>query len=204
MTPEPQIPLGPDGPIAAVDQMWRQLPHDLDNALAAAALVLETGLATPGDIERALRTFIGPPHRLEPLGESGGVAWFNDSKATTPHAARAAISGFERIVLIAGGKDKHVDLAEMAVEQHRVKALVTLGETRHAVAAAFDHVPTVEVVDTLDDAVPRAAALAEPGDTVLLSPGCASLDQFPSFEARGERFRDLAAPYLTAHTGAST
>jgi len=195
---------GPDGPIAAVDQMWRQLPHDLDNALAAAALVLETGLATPGDIERALRTFIGPPHRLEPLGESGGVAWFNDSKATTPHAARAAISGFERIVLIAGGKDKHVDLAEMAVEQHRVKALVTLGETRHAVAAAFDHVPTVEVVDTLDDAVPRAAALAEPGDTVLLSPGCASLDQFPSFEARGERFRDLAAPYLTAHTGAST
>jgi len=195
---------GPDGAFASVDQMWRQLPHDLDNALAAAALVLESGLATPSHVERALHTFVGPPHRLEPLGTSGGVRWFNDSKATTPHAANAAISGFDRIVLIAGGKDKHVDLADMAAEQHRVKAVVALGETRHAVAAAFGRVATVEVVESLDEAVPLAASLAQPGDTVLLSPGCASLDQFPSFEARGDRFRDLAASYLTAPTGASS
>lgn len=195
---------GPNGAFAAIDQIWRQLPHDLDNALAAAALVLETGLAEPADVERALRSFVGPPHRLEPLGESNGVAWFNDSKATTPHAANAAISGFERIVLIAGGKDKHVNLAEMAAEQGRVKALVALGETRRAIAAVFDQVSIVDVVETLDEAVPRAAALAEPGDTVLLSPGCASLDQFSSFQERGNRFRELVAPHLTGHTGANT
>ncbi|MEL6893258.1 MAG: UDP-N-acetylmuramoyl-L-alanine--D-glutamate ligase [Actinomycetota bacterium] len=192
--------VGPAGEIARVDAMWRSLPHDIDNALAAAALVIEAGLTTPAEVEVALGTFVGPPHRLEQLGEAGGVTWFNDSKATTPHAARAAISGFDRIVLVAGGKDKQVDLSEMATDQDRVKAVVALGETRHAVARAFDRVPTVEVVDTLDAAVPVAAGLAEAGDTVLLSPGCASLDQFPSFEARGDRFRALAAPYLSVTT----
>ena len=188
--------VGPDGVIAPVAMMWRTLPHDLDNALAAAALVLETGLATPSDVERALGSFVGPPHRLEPLGEGGGAQWFNDSKATTPHAARAAISGFDDIVLIAGGKDKHVDLAEMAADAHRVKAVIAIGETRQAVANAFGSVLDVRVVDTLDQAVPIAAVVAGPGDTVLLSPGCASLDQFESFEQRGERFRELAGPYL--------
>ena len=184
--------VGPDGPIAPVASMRRSLPHDVTNALAAAALALETGLADPPAIERALAGFEGPAHRLQHVGSWGGVDWYDDSKATTPHAAAVAIHAFRDVVLIAGGKDKHVDLAEMAVERDRVRAVVAIGETRDAVAAAFDGVATVEVTEHLDDAVPRAAALARPGDVVLLSPGCASLDQYRSFEERGRRFADLA------------
>ena len=187
--------VGPAGPIAPTAAMRRALPHDITNALAASALVLESGLADGAAIERALSTFVGPPHRLEHIGTWDGVDWFNDSKATTPHAAAVAIRAFERIVLIAGGKDKHVDLAEMAADQDRVRAVVAIGETRDAVATAFADVATRGIVETtehLADAVARARELAGPGDTLLLSPGCASLDQYTSFEARGDHFRSLA------------
>lgn len=187
---------GPNGPIATTATMRRSLPHDITNALAASALVLESGLADTGAIQQALGSFVGPPHRLEHVGSWGGVDWFNDSKATTPHAAAVAIRAFSDIVLIAGGKDKFVDLAEMAVDAERVKAVIAIGETREAIAAAFTRVAdsggTVETTEFLPTAVARAAALTEPGDTLLLSPGCASLDQYRSFEARGDHFRDLA------------
>ncbi len=187
---------GPGGPIASTTTMRRSLPHDITNALAASALVLETGLADADAIQRALASFVGPPHRLEHIGTWNGVAWFNDSKATTPHAAGVAIRAFEDIVLIAGGKDKYVDLAEMAVDADRVKAVVAIGETRHAVASAFSAVAeaggSVEITEFLPEAVRRAASLATPGDTLLLSPGCASLDQYRSFEVRGDHFRELA------------
>ncbi|WP_040494000.1 UDP-N-acetylmuramoyl-L-alanine--D-glutamate ligase [Ilumatobacter nonamiensis] len=184
--------VGPHGPIAPIASMRRSLPHDITNALAASALVLESGLADTSAIERALGEFTGPPHRLELLGTHDGVEWYNDSKATTPHAAAVAIRAFDDIVLIAGGKDKYVDLAEMAVDRDHVKAVVAIGETREAVAQVFAGVPTVETTEFLPEAVERAASLAVPGDTVLLSPGCASLDQYRSFEARGDHFRELA------------
>ncbi len=183
---------GPAGPIAPVAAMRRSLPHDISNALAASAMVLESGLADASAIERALAEFTGPAHRLEHLGALDGVEWYNDSKATTPHAAAVAIHAFDDIVLIAGGKDKHVDLAEMAVEPERLRAVVAIGETRDAVAAAFDGVQIVETTEFLPEAVERAVRLARPGDTLLLSPGCASLDQYRSFEARGDHFRELA------------
>ena len=190
---------GPDGPIASTSSMRRALPHDITNALAASALVLESGLADSDAIERALASFVGPPHRLEHIGTWRGVDWFNDSKATTPHAAAVAIRAFDDIVLIAGGKDKFVDLAEMATDTGRIKAVVAIGETRHAVATAFSAVGaaggTVETTECLKEAVARAAALATEGDTLLLSPGCASLDQYSSFEARGDHFRELALAY---------
>ena len=184
--------IGPAGPIASTETMRRSLPHDITNALAASAMVLETGLADASAIERALADFTGPSHRLERLGEFAGVEWFNDSKATTPHAAAVAIHAFDDIVLIAGGKDKHVDLAEMAVERDRIRAVIAIGETRDAVAAAFSGVPVVETTEFLPAAVDRAVELARPGSTLLLSPGCASLDQYRSFEARGDHFRELA------------
>lgn len=184
--------VGPAGPIASTETMRRSLPHDVTNALAASAMVLETGLADTSAIERALADFTGPSHRLERLGELAGVEWFNDSKATTPHAAAVAIHAFDDIVLIAGGKDKHVDLAEMAIEPERVRAVIAIGETRDAVAAAFSGVAVVETTEFLPAAVDRAVELARPGTTLLLSPGCASLDQYRSFEARGDHFRDLA------------
>jgi UDP-N-acetylmuramoylalanine--D-glutamate ligase len=183
---------GPAGPIASVAAMRRSLPHDITNALAASAMVLESGLADAAAIERALAGFTGPSHRLEHLGALDGVEWYNDSKATTPHAAAVAIRAFDDIVLIAGGKDKHVDLAEMAVESERLRAVVAIGETRDAVAAAFAGVEIVETTEFLPEAVERAVRLAHPGDTLLLSPGCASLDQYRSFEARGDHFRELA------------
>ena len=184
--------VGPAGPIATTGTMRRSLPHDVTNALAASAMVLETGLADSSAIERALAGFTGPAHRLERLGELAGVEWYNDSKATTPHAAAVAIHAFDDIVLIAGGKDKHVDLAEMAVESERLRAVIAIGETRDAVAAAFAGVEVVETTEFLPAAVDRAVELAQPGTTLLLSPGCASLDQYRSFEARGDHFRELA------------
>jgi UDP-N-acetylmuramoylalanine--D-glutamate ligase len=184
--------VGPAGTIATTDTMRRSLPHDVTNALAASAMVLETGLADTSAIERALADFSGPAHRLEHLGMLAGVDWYNDSKATTPHAAAVAIHAFEEIVLIAGGKDKHVDLAEMAVEPERIRAVIAIGETRAAVAAAFAGVDVVETTEFLPAAVDRAVELAQPGTTLLLSPGCASLDQYPSFESRGDHFRGLA------------
>ena len=94
----------------------RALPHDLTNGLAAAALVLETGLVGPDAVAAGLASFVGPPHRIELVGEADGVRWYNDSKATTPHAASVAIRAFDHVVLIAGGLNKGLDLAPMAAE----------------------------------------------------------------------------------------
>jgi len=186
---------GPSGDIAPLSALHRSLPHDITNALAAAALVIETGLADAPAIAAGLSTFVGPPHRLELIETGTDIAWYNDSKATTPHAAVAAIRSFERIVLIAGGADKGVDLASMAAEPSRISAVVAIGTT----AASLVEVFTAAGIDpnriinagTLDRAVAVAAELARPGDTVLLSPGCASLDQFTNFEVRGDAFREL-------------
>lgn len=190
--------VGPHGPLAAVSAMRRSLPHDITNALAASALVLESGLADADAVRRALASFVGPPHRLEHIADIDGVAWFNDSKATTPHAASAAIRGFERIVLIAGGYDKGVDLSPMAAEPDRVDALIAMGHTGPALAEAFAAVDHVEVVADLPTAVSRAADVAVAGQTVLLSPGCASFDQYGGFEQRGDHFRTLVNELQTA------
>jgi UDP-N-acetylmuramoylalanine--D-glutamate ligase len=183
--------VGPAGDIGPVSAMKRSLPHDLTNALAASALVLETGLAGREAIVSALASFTGPPHRLEHVGTWNEIAWYNDSKATTPHAALAAVRSFDRLVLIAGGYDKGVDLDPMARDVTGVDAVIAMGDTADAVAAAFAAVPHVEVVSDLADAVDRAAAIARAGATVLLSPGCASFDQYTGFEARGDHFRSL-------------
>jgi UDP-N-acetylmuramoylalanine--D-glutamate ligase len=120
-----------------------------------------------------------------------GVAWFNDSKATTPHAAITAIRGFDRVVLLAGGRNKGLDLASLATERSHVKAVVGLGEAGPIVAEAFaGHCPTV-LATSMEDAVDRAADLAVAGDVVLLSPACASFDWYPDggYPARGDDFR---------------
>ncbi len=188
--------VGPRGVIASTSEMVRSLPHDITNALAASALVLEAGLADAEAVSRALTTFVGPPHRLEYIGRRDGVDWYDDSKATTPHAAAVAIHAFADVVLIAGGKDKHVDLSPMATEPERIRAVVAIGETREKIAAAFRGVDVVQTTEFLPDAVERAVALARPGSTVLLSPGCASLDQYASFAERGDHFRRLADTLL--------
>jgi UDP-N-acetylmuramoylalanine--D-glutamate ligase len=190
--------MGPDGPIVATSSMRRCLPHDITNALAASALVLESGLATPAAIAEALATFVAPPHRLEPIGSRDGIEWFNDSKATTPHAASTAIRAFSSLVLIAGGSRKGVDLSPMAAEPHRVRAVVAIGEAADDIHAIFDGTTTVVDAANMAQAVEQAARLARHGDAVVLSPGCASFDWYQGYPARGDHFRSLVREYLGA------
>ncbi|MEN9643943.1 MAG: UDP-N-acetylmuramoylalanine--D-glutamate ligase [Actinomycetota bacterium] len=185
--------VGPQGRIAPVAEMTRRLPHDITNALAAAALVLESGLAEPQHVRAALATFRHPPHRIEPVATIRGVDWFNDSKATSPHAALTAIRGFEHIVLLAGGRNKGLDLASLATESARVTAVVGLGEAGAEVAAAFNGKCRTATASSMAEAVALADAFAVEGDTVLLSPACASFDWYPGggYPARGDDFKRL-------------
>lgn len=183
----------PTGPICEVSSLSRRLPHDITNALAAAAICMESGLASAAAVATALSEFRHPPHRIEPVADVDGVAWFNDSKATTPHAALTAIRSFERIVLLAGGRNKDLDLASLATEAARIRAVVALGEAAPIIEQAFHGVvPTVRAA-SMAEAVDAARQLARPGDTVLLSPACASFDWYPDggYPARGDHFKQL-------------
>lgn len=186
---------GPQGPLVEVAAMSRHLPHDVTNALTAAALVLETGWSDIAAVAEAMATFRHPAHRIEPLGTFRGAAWFNDSKATTPHAALTAIRGFDRIVLLAGGQNKNLDLSVLATESHRIRAVVALGESAPLIHDVFaGHCPVVTAT-SMAEAVALADELATAGDTVLLSPACASFDWYDSrgYVARGEDFKRLVA-----------
>jgi UDP-N-acetylmuramoylalanine--D-glutamate ligase len=185
--------VGPAGRLAPVAALRRALPHDLTNGLAAAALALEAGLAGPHDVAEALARFTGPAHRIELAGDDGKVRWFDDSKATTPHAASVAIRAFDRVVLIAGGLNKGLDLAPMAADPERVRAVVAIGDAADVIATTFAAVAPVVTAGSMADAVARAGELAEPGDVVLLSPGCASFDWYPDggYPARGDDFKRL-------------
>ncbi len=191
--------VGPRGELGRVTDLRRALPHDLTNGLAAAALVLEAGLAEPAAVAAGLASFVGPPHRIELVGEAAGVRWYNDSKATTPHAASVAIRAFDRVVLIAGGLNKGLDLAPMAAEAARVTAVVAIGEAAPVVGATFAGAAPVVTAASMAEAVERAGAAARPGDVVLLSPGCASFDWYPDggYPARGDDFRRLVQQRLT-------
>ena len=189
---------GPAGSLAERATMTRDLPHDVSNALAAAAISIESGLATVAAVAEALETFEHPPHRIEPIGEFAGARWFNDSKATTPHAAITAIRSFSNVVLLAGGRNKDLDLASMADEHDRVKAVVALGEAAPIIHAAFARWCPVVDASSMHAAVAAAAALATAGDTVLLSPACASFDWYPDggYPARGDDFKRLVHAYF--------
>jgi len=180
--------VGPHGPIARIASMRRSLPHDVTNALAASALVLETGLAGPDAIASALASFRPPRHRLEPVGEAGGVTYYNDSKATTPHAASVAIRAFDSLVLIAGGSRKGVDLSPMGAAAERVRAVVAIGEAAPDIHDVFDGLTQVADAHSMAAAVATAASLAQPGDAVVLSPGCASFDWYTGYPVRGDDF----------------
>jgi UDP-N-acetylmuramoylalanine--D-glutamate ligase len=191
---------GPGGPFAERATMTRDLPHDVSNALAAAAIVIESGLAGGAAAAEALATFEHPPHRIEPVGEFGGARWYNDSKATTPHAAITAIRGFTDVVLLAGGRNKGLDLASLAGEHERIRAVVALGESAPIIREAFDPWCPVIEVTSMGAAVAAAAGLARAGDSVLLSPACASFDWYPDggYPARGDDFKRLVHDYFEA------
>ena len=179
----------PHGTIMDVAQMRRSLPHDVTNALAAAALCIESGLADPAHVAEALSTFEHAAHRIEFVRELDGVRWYNDSKATSPHAASVAIRSFDSIVLIAGGKNKDLDLTEMAADRDHVRAVVATGASADAISAAFAGHCEVRKASSMQQAIESARDLARSGDVVLLSPGCTSYDWYSNYAERGDDFR---------------
>ena len=184
--------VGPDGPVIGAAEMRRAMPHDVANALAAAATAAAVG-ATPEGIREALSEFEPGAHRLEWVGTIDGVDYYDDSKATTPHATVAALNSFESAVLIAGGQNKGLDLGELLDGADRVRAVVAIGEAADEVSEAFEGRRPVRKAADMREAVRVAASLAEPGTAVLLSPGCASFDAYRGYAERGDHFARTVA-----------
>ena len=170
--------------------------HNVLNVLAACALSGAAG-ATPAAMRQGLAGFTGVAHRLELVAERNGVRWYNDSIATAPERVLAALKSFdEPVVVLLGGRDKKLPWGELAeLVRQRVKHVVVFGEAagliEAALAAAGVTAERLSRGTHLAQAVQAAADAAQPGDTVLLSPGGTSYDEFRDFEARGERFREL-------------
>jgi UDP-N-acetylmuramoylalanine--D-glutamate ligase len=171
-------------------------PHNVANALAAAALARTLGVPAEA-VRQGLRDFVPDPHRMSHVDRVGDVEYVDDSKATNPHAAAAALRAYPSIVWVAGGQLKGADVDDLVRQAApRLRGAVLLGADRAAIAEALArHAPNVPVVDiagqdtgVMDRVVTEAARLATPGDTVLLSPAGASLDMFPGYPARGEAF----------------
>jgi UDP-N-acetylmuramoylalanine--D-glutamate ligase len=167
--------------------------HNAQNAAAALALARSLGL--PWDaLAEALRTFPGLAHRMEEVRRIHRVLFINDSKATNADAAERALASFSNIYWIAGGKPKEGGIASLAPYFSRIAKAYLIGEAAAAFAEALKEHVEFSQSGTLDRAVAEAAAdaLAQKGDAVvLLSPACASYDQFPNFEVRGDKFRSL-------------
>jgi UDP-N-acetylmuramoylalanine--D-glutamate ligase len=182
--------VGPGGVVAAAPSA--RSAHDVGNALAACAAALEAGADAPA-IGRALAAWTGLPHRVQSVAVVGGVEYVDDSKATNGHAAASALEGFEHVVLIAGGRDRSRDLGLLRRHAPKVRAVVAIGEAAPTVASVFEGLVPVAHASSMHEAVRKAAAEADEGDTVLLSPGCASLDWYESYAARGDDFaREVA------------
>jgi len=181
---------GPGGFSLKAGELRRAFPHDLANIAAAAAVAVAAGATTHGCLAGA-RAAVVPPHRVELVGERGGVAWYDDSKATTPASVRAAVLGFTSVVLIAGGHNKGLDLSDLVMTVPPVRSVVAIGESAAEVAKAFAGTVPVREARSMPEAVALASRLARPGDAVLLSPGCASFDWYSSYVERGEHFTAL-------------
>lgn len=181
--------------------------HNIENVLAAIAVAGACDIPQE-TVRAAALDFRGVPHRLEIVASVGGVTWVNDSIATAPERTIAGMAAFhEPVVLLLGGRDKNLPLAELAaVARDRCRAVLCFGEAGDLFAAGMradwgEGGPPLERVDTLAEAVSRAAALSRPGDVVLLAPAGTSFDAYPNFEARGAEFRRLVHDRAENHAG---
>ncbi|MFG1695704.1 UDP-N-acetylmuramoyl-L-alanine--D-glutamate ligase [Nonomuraea sp. NPDC049309] len=182
--------------LATLDDIKPFAPHNVANALAAAALARSLGVPAEA-VRQGLRDFVPDPHRLAHVDRIGEVDYVDDSKATNPHAAAAALASYRSVVWIAGGLLKGADVDDLVRQAApRLRAAVLIGADRARIAEALArHAPNVPLVDiadrdtgAMDKVVTEAARLASPGDTVLLSPAGASFDMFANYPARGEAF----------------
>ncbi|CUR54017.1 UDP-N-acetylmuramoylalanine--D-glutamate ligase [metagenome] len=197
--------------LCTIGELASPAPHFVANALAAAALARSHGV-DPVAVRDGLRSFRPDGHRIATVAQSDQVTWVNDSKATNPHAAQSSLQAYDPVVWIAGGlaKGARFDALVEAVRD-RLRGVVLLGADRAVIASALSrHAPDVPVIvvdageteprrTTMDRVVAAAADLAQPGDTVLLAPGCASMDMFANYGERGDEFaaavrRRLARP----------
>jgi UDP-N-acetylmuramoylalanine--D-glutamate ligase len=179
-------------PVITIAELGVQGRHNVANAAAAVAAAIAAGF-TPGTLTAPLAAARLGAHRLEVVAERGSVRWVDDSKATNPHAAAAALRSFDSVVWIAGGLNKGLSFSPLAGEiAGRVRLALTIGTAGPEIAALAraNGVETIEA-QHLDRAVAVARDRARPGDVVLLAPACASMDQFTDYAERGDRFRAL-------------
>jgi UDP-N-acetylmuramoylalanine--D-glutamate ligase len=188
--------------LASVEDVQPPAPHNIADALAAAALARAYGVE-PRAVRDGLRAFRPDAHRIATVAETDGVTWIDDSKATNPHAAAASLAAYAPVVWIAGGLAKGADMDGLvAGAASRLRGAVLLGADRALIRAALArHAPEVPVIElpdgqtgapAMDAAVRAAAGLARPGDTVLLAPACASMDMFTNYGERGDLFAAAA------------
>ena len=185
--------------LCTVDDLASPAPHVVANALAAAALARAHGV-TQAAVRDGLRGFRPDGHRIAHVATVHGVSYVDDSKATNPHAAESSLRAYDPVVWVAGGLAKGARFEDLVTAvAGRLHGVVLMGRDRHVIADALARhapgVPVVDVGESADDdpmerAVRAAAGLAEPGDTVLLAPGCASMDMFANYAARGDAFAD--------------
>jgi UDP-N-acetylmuramoylalanine--D-glutamate ligase len=166
--------------------------HNTANALAVICMGASSGISVE-KLVPGLTDFPGVPHRIEPLGTAAGLAWFNDSKSTNVDSLKVALESFDsKVILIAGGKKKNSDYSVLnELLTHKVKAVVLFGSGAQSLAGQWHGSVPVSIVNNLDQAVESVLSQAKNNDIVLLSPGCASFDQYSNFEERGEHFRRI-------------
>jgi len=198
--------------IAEVVDVKPTVPHNVSNALAAAGLARSVGVSHEA-IGKALSEFTLGRHRIEVVAEDDGITWIDDSKATNPHAATASILSALSVIWIAGGLAKGADVNALVARAHpRIKAAILIGTDRAIFATALaEHAPHVQVIEVdppsdyqrggasnsfMEAIVAAAQTYASAGDTVLLAPSCASMDQFVSYADRGDRFADAVRKAL--------
>ncbi|MBL7013250.1 MAG: UDP-N-acetylmuramoyl-L-alanine--D-glutamate ligase [Candidatus Marinimicrobia bacterium] len=174
-----------------LDQIKIPGQHNIENIIAASTLSFEFGISL-SHISKVISNFSGVEHRLEYVAEIEGVTYINDSKATNLESVIVALSSFNQpIILILGGRNKGADFHNLLphTQVNQVKQVITYGEARHEITESFGDAVRSESILDLRDAVVTAKNLASPGDVILLSPGCASFDQFDHFEERGNMFK---------------
>jgi len=187
---------GDKRPVLAREEIQLRGEHNVANVISAVAVASALGVPDAAAAE-AVRGFKGVPHRLEPVATSAGVQWINDSIATTPERTLAGLRSFsEPVVLLLGGRDKHLPRRELAIEAvRRCRAVITFGEATELFTAALREVrdgerPALAQANDVEGAVAAAAQLAHAGDVVLFSPAATSFDAYRNFEARGRAFRN--------------
>ncbi len=189
----------PDGnTLVRIAELRRALPHDLTNGLAASAASLAAGATLEG-VRATLREYETMRHRVTLVGEAGDVRWFDDSKATNPDAALRAVCAFDSVVLLAGGRNKGLDLSVLRAAAPHLRAVVAFGEAAPDIVDAFSptEVP-VTVAASMHEAVRTANEAARRGDVVLLSPACASFDAYDGYAQRGDDFAAEVDALLSA------